>query len=174
MNLLFIEDDEALAFVTKRALERRGHAVSWFESLAEARKHLHQLCIDHALLDLKVGMETSLSFIAEIQQAHGAIPIVLLTGYGSIATAVQAIKLGAVNYLTKPCSVEEILTAFYSESSEALPDGQDVQSPSLRRLEWEVIQKALNENDGNISATARQLRMHRRTLQRKLQKLPRS
>ena len=99
----------------------------------------------------------------------------MLTGYGSIATAVKAIKSGAHNYLTKPVSVDDILSAF-DEASEHSNDLHSVESmiksPSLKQIEWESIQKALDANNGNISATARQLKMHRRTLQRKLQKKP--
>lgn len=173
MHMLFVEDDEALAFVTKRALEKRDYTVHWFSELRKARAHLPKLSLDYALLDLKVGKETSLDFIAQIKQTHPGVAIVLLTGYGSIATAVQAMKLGAINYLTKPCSIEQIIAALRNDGSAAIPaEPVEMEIPSLRRVEWEVIQKALDENDGNISATARQLKMHRRTLQRKLQKRP--
>ena len=99
--------------------------------------------------------------------------ILVLTGYASIATAVEAIKLGADNYLAKPADADEILTALLGENSPAQEDSSNIGEPmSVRRLEWEHIQKVLKENDGNISETARQLKMHRRTLQRKLQKRP--
>ncbi len=175
MNLLFVEDDEALAFVIKRALEKRGYCVHWFDELPEVRAQQARLPLDFALLDLKVGKETTLDFIAQLKQTHPNIPIVLLTGYGSITTAVQAMKLGAINYLTKPCSVEQIVAALKNDTSPVpSADPTVVEAPSLRRVEWEVIQKALDQNDCNISATARQLKMHRRTLQRKLQKRPAS
>jgi two-component system response regulator RegA len=97
--------------------------------------------------------------------------VVVLTGYGSIPTAVQAIKEGAVNYLAKPADVDGILAAF--EKAEAAPAMEnETQAMSLKRMEWEHIQRILDEHDGNISATARSLGMHRRTLQRKLQKRP--
>ena len=99
----------------------------------------------------------------------------MLTGYASITTAVQAIKLGADNYLAKPSDADEILAALLSENQtklSATDDQSKLKRMSVRRLEWEHIQKVLQENDGNISATARQLNMHRRTLQRKLQKHP--
>lgn len=170
MQLLLVEDDDALAFVTKRALERRDYTVHWFSDLPSARAKLARLTLDYAVLDLKIGQESSLEFIGQIKQAHPKVPIVLITGYGSIATAVQAMKLGAINYLTKPCSVEQILTAL--KDDEMPSESEPIEAPSLRRVEWETIQNALEENDGNISATARQLKMHRRTLQRKLQKKP--
>lgn len=173
MKLLFVEDDETLAFVIKRALEKRGYCVYWFGELSEAREQQARLPLNFALLDLKVGKETSLDFIAQLKQTHPDLPIVLLTGYGSIATAVQAMKLGAINYLTKPCSVEQIVAALKNDAfSVPVEESTEVDAPSLKRVEWEVIQKALDENEGNISATARQLKMHRRTLQRKLQKRP--
>lgn len=171
MQMLLVEDDEALAFVTKRALEKRGYTVHWFNNLADARASLPKLPLDYALLDLKIGRESSLEFIGQIKQAHPNAPIVLITGYGSIATAVQAMKLGAVNYLTKPCSVEQILGALKNDAA-PIESAAPIEAPSLRRVEWETIQNALEENEGNISATARQLKMHRRTLQRKLQKKP--
>lgn len=172
MNLLLVEDDEALAFVTRRALERRGYKVYWYDSVDKARQQLSCLDLHAALLDLKVGNDTSLDLIADIKGVHTDLPIVLITGYGSIATAVQAMKLGAVNYLTKPCTIEQILAALNEQDGNPQPEPASVEPPSLRRLEWETIQKALDENNGNISATARQLKMHRRTLQRKLQKRP--
>jgi two-component system response regulator RegA len=95
--------------------------------------------------------------------------VLILTGYSSISTAVEAIKLGAINYLCKPSGVEDIVAAFETKAGQA-----ELQEspPSVNRLEWEHIQKVLNQNDGNISATAKILGMHRRTLQRKLQKRP--
>lgn len=170
MRMLFVEDDEALAFVTKRAMEKRGYTVHWFNNLSDAQANLVSLSLDCALLDLKLGHESSLELIGQIKQTHPHAPIVLITGYGSIATAVQAMKLGAVNYLTKPCSVEQILSALRNDTVAA--SSVPIEAPSLRQAEWETIQNALEENNGNISATARQLKMHRRTLQRKLQKKP--
>jgi two-component system response regulator RegA len=97
--------------------------------------------------------------------------ILILTGYSSISTAVEAIKLGAINYLCKPASADEIVAAFKNTEANAQVPMED-SPPSVNRLEWEHIQRVLNENQGNISATARSLGMHRRTLQRKLQKRP--
>ena len=135
MQMLLVEDDEALAFVTQRALEKRGYTVHWFSNLPEAKAALTTLPLNYALLDLKIGRESSLEFIAEIKQTHPNAPIVLLTGYGSIATAVQAMKLGAVNYLTKPCSVEQILAALKNEPTGPKPTEVEptIEAPSLRR-----------------------------------------
>jgi|SRR5690554_96709 len=173
MQMLFVEDDETLAFVTKRALQKRGYEVHWFNKVAQAQNSLQEKRYECALLDLKIGNDTSLHLISHIRKTQGDVPIVVLTGYGSIATAVQAVKLGAINYLTKPCSVEKVVAALENcDPLAAAITPEALAAPSLRRLEWEAIQKALDENEGNISATARQLKMHRRTLQRKLQKRP--
>jgi len=126
-------------------------------------------------LDLNLGRETSLKLIPLLKASHQNIRILMLTGYASITTAVEAIKLGADNYLAKPSDADEILAALLSENQTKLSTTDDrskLERMSVRRLEWEHIQKVLQENDGNISATARQLNMHRRTLQRKLQKHP--
>lgn len=174
-RLLYVEDDEALASVTIRALCRHNIDIEHCADIDEAGKSIISGSFDWALLDLKVGNETSLKLIEQIKAQQANTRIIVLTGYGSIATAVKAIKLGALDYLTKPVSVEHIINAFEGEriekgelDSEASVD----EGPSLKQMEWDTIQKALMENGGNISATARQLKMHRRTLQRKLQKKP--
>lgn len=172
-TLLYLEDDDALAFVTKRALEARHYHVEHFSNLSDAKRCVSECEFHCALLDLKIGNETSLRFIQQIK-ARQDIPIVLITGYGSIRTAVQAMRLGAINYLSKPCSISDIVTALNDAEFNNASDQSDaqchVQAPSLRMQEWEAIQRALEQNEGNISATARQLKMHRRTLQRKLAK----
>lgn len=170
-TLFYVEDDEALAFITGKALVRRGFTLAHFSSLEEANKASSKTEYSHALLDLKLEDGHSLGLITDLVNANPQIKIVVLTGYSSIATAVQAIKLGALNYLAKPASIEQILNAFAAEPEEEnIP--LDLDDISLKRLEWEKIQQVLAENDGNISATARQLKMHRRTLQRKLNKKP--
>jgi len=168
-HLLYLEDDESLARMTSKAFLRRGFQVDHFSSIGELRENLGNLYYTHALLDMKLEDGNALALIGELSQKDKHLKIVLLTGYASIATAVQAIKLGAHNYLPKPSSIEEILAAF-GEASE-LEETED-QTMSLKRLEWEKIQKTLIENDGNITLTAKQLNMHRRTLQRKLNKRP--
>lgn len=176
-RIIYIEDDEALAMVTRRALVKRGYEVEHFSELQGVPDSL--ALFDLALLDLKLEDGISLPFIQRLLEASPSIKIVVLTGYASIATAVQAIKLGATNYLAKPANIDQILQAFEGDGS---AEGIDVsaepdcivegENMSLRRLEWEHIQQALVDNNGNISATARQLKMHRRTLQRKLAKKP--
>ncbi len=173
-TLLYLEDDDALAFVTKRALEARHYRVAHYSNLNAARQGLAQREFDCALLDLKIGNETSLRFIQQIKGKQRHIPIVLITGYGSVRTTVQAMRLGAINYLSKPCSISDIVTALtdaeFTNASDQSAAPQPVEVPSLRQQEWEVIQRALEQNAGNVSATARQLKLHRRTLQRKLAK----
>lgn len=172
IRLLYLEDDEALAFVTSRALSKKGFKVLHFADLANLRSQLGTLEFDAALLDLKIGSNTSLEVLTVVV-AERNIPVVVLTGYGTIRTAVQAMKLGAVDFLSKPCSVEEIITAFNNHrpvSPRAEIESEELKPPSLKNMEWEAIQKALDDNNGNISAAARQLKLHRRTLQRKLQK----
>lgn len=171
-QLLLVEDDPVFARVVARALNQRGYQVSHAESLGMA----HDLILNHsfryAILDLNLGGQTSLELIPVLAERNPGVRTLILTGYASIATAVEAIKLGATNYLAKPADTEEILSALLDRPARS-PDQETAQEPmSVRRLEWEHIQKVLQENDGNISETARQLKMHRRTLQRKLQKRP--
>ena len=169
-KILYLEDDQALAMVTKRGLEKRGFIVYWLQSIDEVINVLDNFDYTYVVLDLKIGNQTSLSLIAKIRAAS-SVPIVILTGYGTIQTAVQAMRLGAVDFLTKPCGIEAILTAL-TDSERPIVDHTDValEKQSLKSVEWETIQRALDENQGNVSAAARQLKMHRRTLQRKLQK----
>lgn len=173
-KILYIEDDVTLASVTMRALAKRGFSVTHLSCLREVRQHGDFTGFPYALLDLNLEDGSSLSVISTLVEANHKMRILVLTGYASIATAVQAIKLGATNYLAKPATMDQVLQALDAVGAEA-PTAVDVDgdaSMSLRRLEWEHIQKALADNDGNISATARQLKMHRRTLQRKLSKKP--
>lgn len=169
-RLLLVEDDEAFAWAAGRALDRRGYEVLHAGEFDRARKLIEDEKFEYAVLDLNLGNCTSLDLILPLRERNPAMRILVLTGYASIATAVRAIKLGADNYLAKPADTEDILTALLTDTD---PDEDaDLQPMSVRRLEWEHIQKVLEQNDGNISATARQLNMHRRTLQRKLQKRP--
>jgi two-component system, response regulator RegA len=170
--ILLIEDDEVFAQVVTRAMQRRGFAVSHIADIESARLGIAHCAFDYAIVDLNLAGHPSLELIPRLKQHRPDSPILMLTGYASIATAVEAIKLGADNYLAKPADADDILAALTATQS-----GESAQVPiqepmSVRRLEWEHIQKILKENHGNISETARQLKMHRRTLQRKLQKKP--
>lgn len=174
-RILLVEDDEVFARVISRALSQRGYElIHASDAPTAAAAGLSQMC-DYAILDLNLGGHTSLSLIPQLKVQNPSIRILILTGYASIATAVEAIKLGADNYLAKPADADEILSALLdhsTESSDPAAQASNLEPMSVRRLEWEHIQKVLMENDGNISETARQLKMHRRTLQRKLQKRP--
>ncbi|WP_281984936.1 response regulator transcription factor [Azonexus hydrophilus] len=169
--ILVIDDDPTFNGILVRTLTRRGlpaiGAVDGDEALRMAREH----GVRRAVLDLNLAGMSGLLLIPRLLDIDASMRIVILTGYGSIATAVEAVKRGATQYLTKPVEIEAVLAAFADEMpSEALstPD----ETLSVDRLEWEHIQRVLTENDGNISATARALKMHRRTLQRKLAKHP--
>lgn len=167
---LVVDDDLAFSKVLQRALARRGYQTHIAHSIGEALQLTHSVTFSHAIIDLKLAQESGLTLIRELKGRQPAIDIVMLTGYSSISTAVEAIKLGALNYLCKPADTEDILAAFQMKSENRI---EIPSNPlSIDRLEWEHIQKVLQENQGNISATARSLGMHRRTLQRKLQKRP--
>ncbi|KZZ47862.1 hypothetical protein A3759_28850 [Thalassolituus sp. HI0120] len=124
---------------------------------------------DWITLDLRLEQDSGLQLIQPLKQRLPDVRIVMLTGYASIPTAVEAVKLGAHNYLHKPATLQELMNAF-SDNPQTQEVEQTPEVMSVDRMEWEHIQRVLNENNGNISATARALNMHRRTLQRKLQK----
>lgn len=170
-ELLIVDDDAVFRGALSRAFERRGFVVRSADSVAAARAEIERQPPGLAVVDLKLGDGSGLSVVADLRRAAPQVRIVVLTGYASIATAVEAIKLGATNYLSKPATPEEILQALDQaapDAAVAIPEAP----PSVARLEWEHIQRVLAEHGGNVSATARALRMHRRTLQRKLAKRP--
>lgn len=175
-RLLLVEDDAALRNVLARAFQRRTFTVLEAEDVDAALDLARAACEaetppDYAVVDLKLGDRSGLEVVEALHKLNGATRIVVLTGYASIATAVQAVKLGAVQYLPKPATPDEICAAFEQpDHAAAAPIAST--PPSVARLEWEHIQSVLAQHDGNISATARALRMHRRTLQRKLAKRP--
>lgn len=171
-RILVVDDDAVFADTLARALARRGHAVR-IASDAETVLGLAAsgTACDAVILDLRLGADSGLGLIAPLKAAWPTARILLLTGYASIATAVEAIKLGAVHYLPKPAGVDEILAALGRLEGDAGTPPPD-EPMSVDRLEWEHIQKVLAEHEGNLSATARALKMHRRTLQRKLAKRP--
>jgi len=174
-HILIVEDDEVFAQVISRALDQRSYSTTLAKDSDQVRELIQKEQYNYAILDLNLGRESSLQLIPLLKQNYANIRILMLTGYASITTAVEAIKLGADNYLAKPSDADEILAALLSKDQEVhtTPSGQaKLERMSVRRLEWEHIQKVLRKNEGNISATARQLNMHRRTLQRKLQKHP--
>lgn len=169
---LVIDDDISFNAILVRTLTRRGHPARGANDIESALSVAREMQPQQVVLDLNLNGSSGLALIPELLSINPDCRIVVLTGYASIATAVDAVKLGAVQYLAKPVEIEAILSAFDDD------DGPDFDLPasdeplSVDRLEWEHIQRVLNENDGNISATARALKMHRRTLQRKLSKRP--
>ena len=164
---LLIDDDETFVQVLQRSLQRRGISADCVtngnDALALLASHPFSKCV----LDLNLAGESGLQLLPGLLELQPDLDILVLTGYGSIATAVEAMRRGAVNYLCKPAVVDQLIAGF--ERLEQLPDVRK-EPPSVEEMEREHIQRVLNEHDGNISATARALNMHRRTLQRKLQK----
>ena len=171
MKLLIIEDDINLASTLARRLTKQGFTCDVAHNQSDALLRARQLVPDSILLDMRLGDDNGLMLIKPLRNLLENTHIVLLTGFASIATAVEAMRLGANDYLTKPIDMATLLKALNNETSELQTSIDDaVMSPE--RLEWEHIQQVLHSNNGNISVTARQLNMHRRTLQRKLQKKP--
>ena len=171
MKLLIIEDDINLASTLARRLTKQGFTCDVAHNQSDALLRARRLVPDSILLDMRLGDDNGLMLIKPLRNLLENTHIVLLTGFASIATAVEAMRLGANDYLTKPIDMATLLKALNNETSELQTSIDDsVMSPE--RLEWEHIQQVLHSNNGNISVTARQLNMHRRTLQRKLQKKP--
>ena len=174
---LILDDNDVFAAALARSLTRRGYRATVAHSGEAALAAARAQHFDYATIDLQLDRDSGLQWIAPLRQALPTARLLVLTGYASIATTVQAIKAGADNYLAKPANVDSILSALaHGESGEqgsapglAADEGTPL---SLDRLEWEHIQRVLAEHQGNISSTARALNMHRRTLQRKLGKRP--
>ncbi len=169
-TLLLVEDDEAFARTLRRSFERRGYTVLNASSLEATEALLAEHRPDYAVVDLKLDGEAS--GLACVQALHKHDPetlIVVLTGYASIATAVEAVKLGACHYLAKPSNTDDIEAAFSQAEGNADVKISGRQT-SIKTLEWERIHQTLAETDFNISEAARRLGMHRRTLARKLAK----
>ncbi len=166
MKLLLVDDDDTFREVLAKALEKRGYEVSSTANIDEAKTVANETKPGFAIVDLKIADESGLSLIPDLCKISPGIRIVMLTGYASINTAVDAIKLGAINYLTKPADTDEIIEMFKQEnksSEEAKP---------LQQVEWNHIEEVLHACNGNITQAAEKLGMHRRTLQRKLKKRP--
>ena len=174
-SVLVIDDDERFAATLAQALTRRGWRARVAHDVATALAAARADEPDAAIVDLRLKDEDGLTLIEPLRAAYPKLKIVVLTGYASITTAVKAIKLGADDYLAKPVTAKAVADALargvhVERGDETTATPHETMSP--RRLEWEHIQRVLAEHDGNISATARTLRMHRRTLQRKLAKRP--
>ncbi|MEL0646028.1 response regulator [Pseudoalteromonas agarivorans] len=172
MKLLIIEDDINLASTLARRLTKQGFRCEVAHNQSDALLNAHKHLPDCILLDMKLGDDNGLALIKPLRSLLPQAHIVLLTGFASIATAVEAMRLGADDYLTKPVDMATLLKALNTDLN--MQNVSSIVTPvmSPERLEWEHIQQVLHSNNGNVSATARQLNMHRRTLQRKLQKKP--
>jgi two-component system response regulator RegA len=170
-HLLVIDDDPVFNRVLSRALTQRGFSVYSAHSQAEALQLADAHEPEFVVLDLNLDGESGLKLVTPLLGINPNARILVLTGYASIATAVNAVKLGAVQYLAKPADVEAIVHALQADEL-VLEDEIDSRPLSVDEVEWEHIQRVLAEHGGNISATARALNMHRRTLQRKLARPP--
>jgi two-component system response regulator RegA len=171
-SMLLVDDDVALCEALARAFESRGFSVRTAQTAAQARKEAAESPPEYAVIDLNLPGEPGLPLVPALIGLDPNTRIVVLTGYGSIATAVEAIKRGATHYLTKPADADTIVRALYGEEAEEMTPILE-RPMSIERLEWEHISRVLREHNGNISQAARALSMHRRTLQRKLAKRPR-
>jgi two-component system, response regulator RegA len=172
-SILIVDDEDFFRERLSRAFSRRGFSVFTAADYEQAIEVIEISRPEMAVVDLKMPGKSGLEVIKDGKKIHPELKIVVLTGYGSIATATDAIRLGAVNYLPKPADVNEIINAFNKEEDIASePEQHDFTPPSLARTEWEHINRVLADCGDNISETAKKLGIHRRTLQRKLTKYP--
>ncbi len=167
-TLLLVDDDEAFRKRLGRALEERGFAVTLAASAEEALALAHE-APEFAVVDLRMPGMSGLELLGALKQQDPNTRVVMLTGYGSISTAVEATKRGAAVYLTKPVDADEVFRALKGEELSA---DASAETPTLARAEWEYINRVLHDCGDNISEAARRLGLHRRSLQRKLQKYP--
>ena len=176
LTLLVLDDDAVFVEVMQRALQRRGYRVLAACNSNDALDLAQQTPPSHAIVDLKIAQESGLDCIAPLLAINPALRILMLTGYASVATAVTAIKAGAFDYACKPLDADAILAKLGLGEALHLPQSlavaEEAPTLSVKRLAWEHVQQVLQQHEGNISATARALGMHRRTLQRMLQKRP--
>ena len=170
--LLLADDDPTFCQVLSKALARRGFQVAVAHDVPAAIVLCEGRPPEYAVVDLRMPGESGLVLVDRLRELAPRARVVVLTGYSSIATAVEAIKLGACHYLTKPANADQIVEAFGRVQGDPGVAPAE-RPPSVGRLEWEYLQQTLAAHDGNISQTARALGMHRRTLQRKLAKRPR-
>jgi two-component system response regulator RegA len=167
VRILIVDDDEPFRLALRNAFLRRGYEVAVAGSPAEAETAVRESVPQYAVVDLRMPGGSGLDVVRALRALSSPPQVVVLTGYGTIGTAVEAVRLGAINYLNKPADADEIEAALQGKRP---PPPHDV--PSLDRQEWEYLNRVLADCNGNISEAARRLKMHRRTLQRKLQKHP--
>ncbi len=166
-TILLVDDDRTFCAALAGALRRRGHTVLLAHDYDDAIAEAKAWSPDRAVVDLRMPGRGGLEVVQTLADLLPDVRMVVLTGYGSIATAVEAIKAGAVHYLTKPAEADEIMKAF-ERTSANVEEPTASQPPRLEEVEWEHLQKVLTDSGGNISEAARRLGMHRRSLQRKL------
>jgi two-component system response regulator RegA len=171
LRILLVDDDTIYLQRLARALRDRGCTVTAVESAEAVPAAAAELKPQAAVLDLKLPGASGLDCLRELRAAWPDLRVLMLTGYGSIATAMEAVRQGAWDYLTKPADADQILAALMRDPSQ-LHKKVEITPSTLDRLEWEHIQRVLKDNDGNVSQTAAALGMHRRSLQRKLGKMP--
>jgi len=167
-RILIVDDDEPFRLAMRTAFSRRGYDVLLAGNADEAQAVIRQTPPEYAVVDLRMPGPSGLEVVRALRALPTPAQVVVLTGYGTIGTAVEAIRLGATNYLSKPADADEVEAALLGKR--APPPVHEV--PSLDRQEWEYLNRILADCNGNISEAARRLKMHRRTLQRKLQKHP--
>lgn len=167
MRLLIVDDDESFRLALRNAFTRRGYEVSLAASPGEVETAVREGPPQFAVVDLRMPGGSGLDVVRALRGLERPPAVVVLTGYGTIGTAVEAMRLGAINYLNKPADADEIEAALQGKRPPPMAD-----VPSLDRQEWEYLNRILADCNGNISEAARRLKMHRRTLQRKLQKHP--
>jgi two-component system response regulator RegA len=172
-TLLLVDDDDAFRSRLARALEDRGLRVRQAPDGASALAAAHDESPELAVVDLRMPGLDGLEVVRGLKEIDSTTQVVVLTGYGSIATALEAVRLGAVHYLAKPADADEVLAAFARGEAADAGEGREAPVvPSLARVEWEHIQRVLTDCGGNVSQAARLLGIHRRSLQRKLAKFP--
>jgi two-component system response regulator RegA len=176
-SVLLVDDDERLRSRMVRAFEERGYEAQQADGYDSAVAVAELESTEYAVVDLRMPGKSGLELVRELHRIDPATKIVVLTGYGSIATALEAVRLGATHYLTKPADVDEVIAAFGRSDAPthleaAPPQSEAPQTPSLARVEWEHIQRVLTDCGGNITKASERLGIHRRSLQRKLSKFP--
>lgn len=170
LSWLIIDDDEVFCRILKKSLDKLGYQVYTANDSETALAVVADKLPNYIILDLNIGLESGVDLIQPLIATVPNAKILILTGYASIATAVSTVKLGAYHYLPKPCGINDILTALDIQGSNTESKASNEERLSLEHYEWEYIHQVLEECQGNISEAARVLKMHRRTLQRKLQK----
>jgi two-component system response regulator RegA len=171
--MLIVDDDERLRERLAQALTKRGYEVRTAANYDEALGIAEEVTPEYAVIDLRMPGPSGLELLRSLKEIDPETRIVVLTGYGSIATTIDAMRLGAVYYLQKPADADEILAAFARADApplDASPETAD--PPSLERVKWEHVSRVLADSGGNVSEAARKLKLHRRSLQRMLQKYP--